>query len=54
MTDQSPAQKELAAFLAWKHGSAKGGRNRWKGTTKASRSAEMRRVALSKKHAKQT
>jgi len=48
MTDQSPAQKELAAFNKWKEACIKGGRNRWKGSTKKQRSDALRAVALAK------
>ena len=54
MTAQSPALSEAQKQVAAKLARIKGGRNRWKGTSKAKRSEEMRRVALSKKHAKQT
>lgn len=48
MTDQSPAQKALADFNNWKKACIKGGRNRWKGSTKKQRSEAMRRVAMAK------
>lgn len=45
-TGLSPAERELAAHIARIQGNIRGGRNRWKGTTKAERSAKLRAVRL--------
>lgn len=48
MTAQSPALSEAQKQVAKQLARIKGGRNRWKGSTKKQRSEAMRDVALAK------
>jgi len=52
MTAQSPALSEAQKQVAKQLARIKGGRNRWKGSTKKQRSDALRAVALAKSHAK--